>query len=43
VSALCSHIAIMRQGSIAWSGSIDEALGGRDDDLEGFFMEVVTR
>ena len=42
VAALCSDIAIMRGGVIVWSGAVDEALRGRGDDLEGFFMEMVA-
>jgi len=42
VAELCSHIAIMHGGVIIWHGSVDEALAGRDDDLEGFFVEKVT-
>jgi len=41
VAALCTRIAIMRDGRVIWLGRIDEALAGRGDDLEGFFMEVV--
>jgi ABC-2 type transport system ATP-binding protein len=43
VAALCTRIAIMRSGRVAWQGGIDEALaGGPEGDLEGFFMEVVS-
>jgi len=41
VAALCTRIAIMRDGRVIWLGRVDEALAGRGDDLEGFFMEVV--
>ena len=42
VAALCGHIAIMRGGIIIWQGSVDEALAGRDGDLESFFVDKVT-
>ena len=41
VAALCTRIAVMRDGQVVWLGGVDEALAGRGDDLEGFFMEVV--
>jgi ABC-2 type transport system ATP-binding protein len=41
VAALCTRIAIMREGRVLWQGAVDEALASPHDDLEGFFMEVV--
>ena len=42
VAALCTRIAIMRGGRVAWQGTVDEALAERPGaDLEGFFMDVV--
>jgi ABC-2 type transport system ATP-binding protein len=41
VAALCTRIAIMRAGRVVWQGTVDEALAGPQDDLEGFFMDVV--
>jgi len=41
VEELCSHIAIMRQGVVVWTGTIPEALA-QARTLEGFFMQVVT-
>jgi ABC-2 type transport system ATP-binding protein len=41
VAALCTRIAIMRAGRVVWQGTVDEAVAGPQDDLEGFFMDVV--
>jgi ABC-type multidrug transport system, ATPase component len=41
VEELCSHIAIMRQGVVVWTGTVPEALE-QAQTLEGFFMQVVT-
>ena len=41
VEELCSHIAIMRQGVVVWTGTVPEALA-QAPTLEGFFMQVVT-
>ena len=41
VEELCSHIAIMRQGVVIWTGTVPEALA-ESQTLEGFFMQVVT-
>jgi ABC-2 type transport system ATP-binding protein len=42
VAALCTRIAIMRDGRVLWQGAIDEALASSSGaDLERFFMEVV--
>jgi ABC-2 type transport system ATP-binding protein len=42
VAALCTRIAIMRDGRVIWQGAVDEALASSPaDDLEGFFMQVV--
>jgi ABC-2 type transport system ATP-binding protein len=41
VEELCSHIVIMRQGVVVWTGTIPEALA-QAPTLEGFFMRVVT-
>ncbi|HJW75660.1 MAG TPA: ABC transporter ATP-binding protein [Thermoleophilia bacterium] len=41
VEELCSHIVIMRQGAVVWSGTVLEALA-QGPTLEGFFMKVVT-
>ena len=41
VHELCSRIAIMRDGRVAWSGTVPEALDGAAS-LEDFFMRVVT-
>jgi len=40
VGELCSHIAIMREGRVAWQGTVDEALGDAPT-LEDFFLQVV--
>jgi ABC-2 type transport system ATP-binding protein len=40
VGELCSHIAIMRDGRVAWQGTVDEALG-EAPTLEDFFLQVV--
>ncbi len=42
VEELCTHIAIMRDGRVAYEGSVARALAGGARDLEAFFMEVVT-
>lgn len=41
VAELCTHIAIMRAGVVAWSGEVAEALT-QAPNLEAFFMQVVT-
>jgi ABC-2 type transport system ATP-binding protein len=41
VSELCTRIAIMRDGRVAWTGSVDEALA-EAPTLEDFFIKVVT-
>ena len=41
VEELCSHIAIMRQGVVVWTGTVPEALS-QAPTLEAFFMQVVT-
>lgn len=41
VHELCTRIAIMREGRVVWTGSVDEALG-EAPTLEDFFMQVVT-
>ena len=41
VHELCSHIAIMREGRVAWHGTVHEALA-ESATLEDFFMKVVT-
>ena len=41
VHELCSAIAIMREGRVAWAGSVDDALEDAPT-LEDFFMQVVT-
>jgi len=41
VEELCSHIAIMRQGVVVWTGTVPEALA-QAPTLEDFFMRVVT-
>jgi ABC-2 type transport system ATP-binding protein len=41
VNELCSHIAIMRDGKVVWSGTVPEALA-ESGTLEEFFMKVVT-
>jgi ABC-2 type transport system ATP-binding protein len=41
VEELCSHIAIMRQGVVIWTGTVPEALA-ESHGLEDFFMQVVT-
>jgi ABC-2 type transport system ATP-binding protein len=41
VRELCTRIAIMRDGRVAWSGAVDEALA-EAPTLEDFFMKVVT-
>ena len=40
VHELCSRIAIMRDGRVIWTGSVDEALA-EAETLEDFFMRVV--
>jgi len=42
VAALCTRIAIMRDGRAIWQGTVDEALAASPaGDLESFFMKVV--
>ena len=42
VAALCTRIAIMRDGRVVWQGAVAEALSQSPaGDLEGFFMDVV--
>ena len=41
VHELCSRIAIMREGRVAWQGTVDEALA-EASTLEEFFVQVVT-
>jgi ABC-2 type transport system ATP-binding protein len=41
VHELCDGIAIMRDGRVAWTGRVDEALA-EAPTLEDFFMKVVT-
>jgi ABC-2 type transport system ATP-binding protein len=41
VHELCTRIAIMREGRVAWTGRVDEALA-ESPTLEAFFMRVVT-
>ena len=41
VEELCSHIAIMRQGVVIWTGTVPAALA-EAQTLEDFFMQVVT-
>lgn len=41
VHELCTHIAIMRDGRVAWRGEVDEALE-EAPTLEDFFVKVVT-
>ncbi len=41
VHELCSRIAIMREGRVAWQGTVAEALEG-SPSLEDFFIKVVT-
>jgi len=41
VHELCSRIAIMREGRVAWEGAVAEALD-EAPSLEDFFMKVVT-
>ena len=41
VHELCSRIAIMREGRVAWQGTVDEALA-EAATLEEFFVQVVT-
>jgi ABC-2 type transport system ATP-binding protein len=41
VAELCTRIAIMRDGRVAWAGRVDEALE-ESDSLEDFFVKVVT-
>jgi len=42
VHELCSHIAIMREGTVAWQGTVPEALD-QAPTLEQFFISVVSR
>ncbi len=41
VHELCTRIAIMREGRVAWTGTVDEALA-ESPSLEDFFVQVVT-
>ena len=41
VHELCTRIAIMRDGRVAWTGTVDEALA-ESPSLEDFFVQVVT-
>jgi len=41
VGELCTRIAIMCEGRVAWSGTVDDALS-RAGSLEDFFIQVVT-
>jgi ABC-2 type transport system ATP-binding protein len=41
VSELCTRIAIMRDGRVVWTGSVEEALD-EAATLEDFFIKVVT-
>jgi len=41
VGELCTRIAIMKAGRIAWAGTVDEALALSPQGLEAFFMHVV--
>ena len=41
VHELCTRIAIMREGRVAWTGAVSEALA-EAPTLESFFMRVVT-
>jgi ABC-2 type transport system ATP-binding protein len=41
VHELCTRIAIMRDGRVAWSGAVDEALA-EAPTLEDFFVKVIT-
>jgi ABC-2 type transport system ATP-binding protein len=41
VHELCTRIAIMRDGQVAWTGTVDEALAD-SPSLEDFFVKVVT-
>jgi ABC-2 type transport system ATP-binding protein len=41
VHELCTRIAIMREGRVAWTGTVDEALA-ESPSLEDFFVRVVT-
>jgi len=41
VSELCTRVAIMREGRVAWTGSVAEALA-EAPTLEDFFIRVVT-
>jgi len=41
VHELCTRIAIMRDGRVVWTGTVDEALADAAS-LEDFFMQVVT-
>jgi len=40
VAELCTRIAVMNEGRVVWSGTVDEALEDADD-LEDFFMRVL--
>jgi ABC-2 type transport system ATP-binding protein len=39
VERMCDHVAIMAEGRLLASGTIDEVRG--DDDLESRFLELV--
>ncbi len=41
VHELCTRLAIMREGRVVWSGTVEEALAGAAT-LEDFFMRTVT-
>lgn len=41
VHELCSRIAIMREGRVAWQGTVPEAMADAPT-LEDFFMKIVT-
>jgi len=42
VAAVCTRIAIMREGRVLWQGTVDDALASSPGaDLERFFMQVV--
>ena len=41
VAELCTRIAVMRDGRVAWTGSVEEALT-EAPTLEDFFVKVVT-
>jgi ABC-2 type transport system ATP-binding protein len=43
VGELCTHIAIMDRGVVAWHGEVAEAVADTPEGLEAFFMKVVAR